>query len=141
MQHRFVSSKRPTMYASHASWSARRADVWNRRSLLKYREISRTSLWNGSFLIRSSVDFWYFLISRRATVPGRYRCCLLIPMCEVWLLRADSTLSFTRGALPPVDFRAVCFVRAIECARQKVQTHAPQTYLYPGKMKFHSEIK
>ena len=29
-----------------------------------------TNLWKGSFLMRSSVDFWYLLISLRATVPG-----------------------------------------------------------------------
>ena len=27
--------------------------------------------WKGSFLMSSSVDFWYLLISRRATVAGR----------------------------------------------------------------------
>jgi hypothetical protein len=32
--------------------------------------ISRTSLWKGSFLIRRSVDFWYFLISRRTVDRG-----------------------------------------------------------------------
>ncbi|KAJ0456868.1 hypothetical protein HanIR_Chr15g0767341 [Helianthus annuus] len=30
---------------------------------LKSCAISRTSLWNGSFLIKSSVLFWYFRIS------------------------------------------------------------------------------
>ena len=33
----------------------------------------------GSFLIRSSVDFWNLLISRNATVPGRYLCGFLTP--------------------------------------------------------------
>ena len=33
-------------------------------------------VWKGSFLIRSSVLFWYFLISLRATVPGRKRLTL-----------------------------------------------------------------
>ncbi|KAM1269335.1 hypothetical protein ACFX2G_001527 [Malus domestica] len=32
-----------------------------------------TSLWNGSLRIRSSVLFWYFLISLSATVPGLKR--------------------------------------------------------------------
>ena len=59
--HRFVSSKRPTRYASDASWSARIAWDWNRRSVLKSWAISRTSLWNGSLRMSSSVDFWYFL--------------------------------------------------------------------------------
>ena len=35
--------------------------------------IPLTSRAKGSFLIRSSVVFWYRLISRRATVPGRMR--------------------------------------------------------------------
>ena len=41
--------------------------------------IPRTRRWKGSFLIRSSVDFWYFLISRRATVPGLYLWGFLTP--------------------------------------------------------------
>ena len=48
------------------------AEDWNLRSDLKSWAISLTSLWNGSFLMRSSVDFWYLLISLRATVPGLY---------------------------------------------------------------------
>lgn len=73
---------------------------------LKSWAISRTSLWNGSFLISSSVLFWYLRISlqrtsrplikqgnkrptnkknrkyvsyRRATVPGRYRWGFFTP--------------------------------------------------------------
>lgn len=38
------------------------AQVWSAK---------RTSRENGSFAMRSSVDFWYRLISRSATVPGR----------------------------------------------------------------------
>ena len=34
--------------------------------------VEPTSLAKGSFRIRRSVLFWYFLISLRATVPGRY---------------------------------------------------------------------
>ncbi|PKI77409.1 hypothetical protein CRG98_002182 [Punica granatum] len=70
--HRLVSSNSPTRYASAASWSASTAWLWNLRSVLKSCAISRTSLWNGSFLMSSSVLFWYFLISRSATVPGLY---------------------------------------------------------------------
>ena len=46
-----------------------------RISLIKYA-MSRFKLTmreNGSFWIKRSVLFWYFLISRSATVPGRYR--------------------------------------------------------------------
>ena len=36
--------------------------------------------------MRSSVDFWYLRISRRATVPGRYLCgffcCPFCPCCD-----------------------------------------------------------
>ncbi|CAN1829242.1 hypothetical protein LINPERHAP1_LOCUS32431 [Linum perenne] len=63
MAHRLVSSKRPTRYASAASWRARTAWLWKRRSVCKTWAISRTSLWNGSFLMRSSVLFWYLRIS------------------------------------------------------------------------------
>ena len=45
------------------------ADDWNRRSVLMSWAISLTKRWNGNFLISSSVDFWYRLISRKATVP------------------------------------------------------------------------
>ena len=61
------------------TWRAPIAADWNRRSVLKSWAISRTSRWNGSFRIRSSVDFWYRRISRRATVPGRYRWGFLTP--------------------------------------------------------------
>jgi hypothetical protein len=72
MAAKLVSSNRPTRYASAASWRASTALDWNLRSVLKSWAISRTSLWKGSLRMSSSVDFWYFLISRRATVPGRY---------------------------------------------------------------------
>ncbi len=43
-------------------------------------QIFSTHLWNGSFLMSNSVDFWYRRISRSATVPGLYlqRCELII---------------------------------------------------------------
>merc|ERR1719361_579959 len=71
MAQRLVSSKRLTRYASLASWRARMALDWKRRSFLKSWAISRTRRWNGSLRMRSSVDFWYLRISRSATVPGR----------------------------------------------------------------------
>ena len=73
---KLVSSKRETRYASAASWRAMTADDWKRRSVcagpmshhstgpatlrltLKSWAISRTNRWKGSFLMRSSVDFW-----------------------------------------------------------------------------------
>ena len=47
--------------------------------LLKFWANSHTNRWNGNFLVRSSVDFWCLLISRRATVPGLYQCGFLTP--------------------------------------------------------------
>jgi hypothetical protein len=68
---------------------------------------------NLRFLIRRSVDFWYLRISRRATVPGRYLWGFLTPPVAGADLRAALVASCLRGALPPVDLRAVCLVRAM----------------------------
>merc|ERR1719486_1677760 len=110
---RLVSSKRPTRYASDASCRATTAELWKRRSVLKSCAISRTRRWNGSLRMSSSVDFWYLRISRRATVPGRYRWGFFTPPVAGADLRAALVASCFRGALPPVDLRAVCLVRAI----------------------------
>ena len=110
---RFVSSKRPTRYASAASCTARTADAWKRRSPLKSCAISRTRRWNGSLRMRSSVDFWYLRISRSATVPGLYLWGFLTPPVAGADFLAAFVASCLRGALPPVDLRAVCLVRAI----------------------------
>ena len=61
-----------TLSGCFRTWRARTALDWKRRSVLKSWAISRTSLWNGSLRMSSSVDFWYLRISRRATVPGLY---------------------------------------------------------------------
>ncbi|KAL7083543.1 hypothetical protein ACP275_14G170500 [Erythranthe tilingii] len=113
MAQRLVSSKSPTRYASAASCSAATAELWKRRSVLKSCAISRTSLWNGSLRIRSSVDFWYLRISRRATVPGRKRWGFFTPPVAGADFLAALVASCFLGALPPVDLRAVCLVRAI----------------------------
>ncbi len=52
---------------------------------------------NGSFLRRSSVDFWYFLISFKATVPGL------------------NLLFFTAGSA--IALPTLCRARAAEPAR------------------------
>ena len=52
-------------------------------------------------------------ISRRATVPGRYLWGFLTPPVAGADLRAALVANCLRGALPPVDLRAVCLVRAI----------------------------
>ena len=111
--HKLVSSNKPTRYASDASCNARTADDWNRRSVLKSCAISRTSLWKGNLRINNSVLFWYLRISRRATVPGLYRCGFFTPPVAGADFRAALVANCLRGALPPVDLRAVCFVRAI----------------------------
>ena len=58
------------------------------------------------------MDFWYLRISRSATVPGLYLCGFFTPPVAGADLRAALVASCLRGALPPVDLRAVCFVRA-----------------------------
>ena len=110
---RLVSSKRPTRYASEASCRAITAEDWNLKSVLKSWAISRTSLWKGNLRIRSSVDFWYRLISLRATVPGLYLWGFFTPPVAGADLRAALVASCLRGAFPPVDFLAVCLVRAM----------------------------
>ncbi|CAN1166113.1 hypothetical protein LINPERPRIM_LOCUS34114 [Linum perenne] len=110
---RLVSSKSPTRYASAASWRAETAELWNLRSVLKSWAISRTRRWKGSLRIKSSVLFWYLRISRRATVPGLNLCGFFTPPVAGADFLAAFVASCFRGALPPVDLRAVCFVRAI----------------------------
>merc|ERR1712072_1370432 len=112
MAQRLVSSKSPTMYASAASWRARTAEDWNLRSFLKSLAISLTSLWNGSFLMRSSVDFWNLLMSLRATVPGLNLCGLLTPpgwVGDFPLVVDLAAATFFLGCFEPVAFLAVCF--------------------------------
>merc|ERR1712224_951651 len=113
MAQRLVSSKSPTREASEASWRAITAEDWKRRSVLKSWAISLTRRWNGSLRMRSSVDFWYLRISLRATVPGRYLWGFFTPPVDGADLRAALVASCFLGALPPVDLRAVCLVRAM----------------------------
>ncbi len=52
-------------------------------------------------------------------VPTRYtRDTFLTPPVAGALLRAAFVASCLRGALPPVDLRAVCFVRAMVTIQQ-----------------------
>lgn len=145
------------------TWRAPMAALWKRRSVLKSWAISLTRRWKGSFLMSSSVDFWYRRISRRATVPGLwskpyselvprnkntvtttqfqktrvklvstasvtgyaytnntgawllylYLWGFFTPPVEGALFLAALVASCFLGAFPPVDLRAVCFVRAI----------------------------
>jgi hypothetical protein len=60
------------------------------------------------------VLFWYFLISLNATVPGLKRWGFFTPPVAGADFLAAFVASCFLGAFPPVDFLAVCFVRAIE---------------------------
>ena len=116
------------------SWKTIEQRCW-----FTYEPISRTKRWKGSLRMSNSVDFWYLRISRRATVPGLNKHItieqeepqpvsvglLYTTRCGRWLtcsLRLNfdrlNTIYPTlvanclRGALPPVDLRAVCLVPA-----------------------------
>merc|ERR1719192_1720871 len=113
MAQRLVSSKSPTREAPLASCRAPMAADWNLRSVLKSWALSLTRRWKGNFLMRSSVDFWYLLISLRATVPGLYLWGFLTPPVDGADFLAALVASCFLGAFPPVDLRAVCLVRAM----------------------------
>jgi hypothetical protein len=66
-----------------------------------------------------------FGISRRATVPGLYLCGFLTPPVAGALLRAALVTNCFLGAFPPVDLRAVCFVRAIALYSLKLPEISP----------------
>ena len=73
MVQRLVSSMRLTKNASAASCKHIMVLPWKRMSVLPtVWAISWTSHEKGSFQIRSSVLFWNYQISCRATVPGWY---------------------------------------------------------------------
>lgn len=74
------------------------ADDCQRIPVPKSWATSLTSLLNGSFLINSSVEFWYLRISRSATVPGRYRLGFFTPPVAGTVSRL----------LPPVRLAKVC---------------------------------
>ena len=79
--HKLVSSNRPTRYAFTASCKALIAELRNCISTMRSCAISFTSLAKGALLISKLVFFWQCLISRRARVPGLYRCFLLVAHC------------------------------------------------------------
>merc|ERR1719203_1723332 len=62
-------------------------------------------------------------ISRRETVSGRYLCGFFTPPVVGADLRAALVASCFLGAFPPVDLRAVCFVRAIAASSFQTHTH------------------
>ena len=62
--HRLTFSNIVTRNASEASCRARMAVLWKRSVLSIFWATSLTKRWKGSFLIKSSVNFWYFRIWR-----------------------------------------------------------------------------
>ena len=125
MVHKLVSSNNKTRYASAASCNAviTAGDILNscpphRRSCTN--SLTRRS--NGALLIRSSVDHWYLLISRSATVPGLYLLCFgtfvlssFPPLCLASALATASLLAsfLDSEGTPDALFLAVHFVLAI----------------------------
>ena len=86
---------------------------WNLKSWSIPLVISLISLWNGAKGRSRSVDFWYFLISLRATVPGLNLCAFLTPPVVGADFLAALDANYFLGAFYPVDFLAVYFVLAI----------------------------
>ena len=116
MVHKFVSSKSPTRYTSHASCSPIIAAAWICISVLVCLKISYTSLWNGHFLISNSVLFWYLHISLSASSwPPSSLLSWWIYWCFLGTFLAISGLpAFTvLLAAPSVPFLVVCLVLAI----------------------------
>ena len=68
------------------------------------------------------MDFWYLLISRRATVPGLYLWGFLTPPVAGADFLAALVASCFLGAFPPVDLRAVCLVRAMVSVQMLLMT-------------------
>lgn len=107
---------------------------WKRKSVLKSWAISLTKRWNGSFLMSNSVDFWYLLISRRATVPGRYLWGFLTPPVDGADFLAAFVANCFLGALPPVDLRAVCLVRAMFVPNAMKNIYFPPNIILKEKL-------
>ena len=129
--------------ASEASCRARRACGVTRNVCVEdiCWKTSRTSRWNGSFRIKSSVDFWYLRISRRATVPGRNFLGLLIRPIDCFFVVFPSPLSFLAVSLVLVIFTevsCVCFLWFLFWKNKKVTTESQNTrvtthnLIYPG---------
>ena len=84
-------------------------------------------------LIILNTVFWYFLISLKATVPGRYLCGFFTPPDKGADFLAALEARCLRGALAPVDFLAVYFVLAIWIP--KICKFYKKNYWYLGKKK------
>ena len=100
---RLLSSNMLIRYASLASCKAMTTIPWNLIPIMNCWPIFWTSLMNGSFLISSSVLFWYFHISCKASVPGRY---LLLCFSSVFF----SIFSFIWAGVLALFFPLLCGV-------------------------------
>ena len=79
--------------------------------------------------MRRSVDFWYFLISLRATVPGLNRWGFLTPVVTgADFLAIFWATSCFLGTFWAVDFLAVCLVLAIT---NYIDSKIERAYLNP----------
>lgn len=112
--HKLESSKSPPMYVSFTCF----LQCHERGRLetavgLKLFVISRITRWKGIFPMRSSEVFWQRRISRRATVPGRYRSGFLIPLVAGASFLTATAGNRCTGTFPPVDFRALFLTRGI----------------------------
>ena len=76
------------------------------------------------------MDFWYLLMSRRATVPVRYLWGFLTPPVAGTDFLAALLARFFLGAFPPVDFLAVCLVRAMSVVEMELMTITVYSCLY-----------
>ena len=105
--HLLVLLKRPTRYASKASWRARRAVICIHKSDFMSQAISWTRRWKGAFLSQRSVFFWYLRISQRATVtvPGHQRWGFFKPPVHL-SFRAAFVASWMHGAFPLTSWPA-----------------------------------
>ena len=92
------------------------AAAWILKSFRMPLIISYITCWKGAFLINNSVDFWYWWISLRATVPG-LNLLFFFSCCDGGLHGAFVAMFFKALvillAAPSVPFLAVCFVLAI----------------------------
>ena len=125
MAHKLVSSNNKTRYASATSCNAVIAagdilDLCPPHHRSCTNSLMRQS--NGALLIRSSVDHWYLLISRSATVPGLYLLGFgasvlssFPPLCLAFALAAASLLAsfLDSDSTPDPLFLEVHFVLAI----------------------------
>ena len=122
--HKLVSLNNSTKYTSTASCNAitTAGDTLNTIPPCSMScTISCTKCLKGALLIKSSVDFWYLLISLIATVPGLYLLCFpsvlgSLPLqCLALALAAATFLAsfWNSVGAPVVAFLAVCLVLAM----------------------------